>query len=334
MSGGAGAARRRGAGAGGGGQRSRRVCGSRRRRRPAGQRRGAQRGSSGAGAGAGAEQPSPASSAAPGERSAAAGPGGAADAGRAAPRAPVAAAPPGPGGAGPPSRSGLAMLGLDVCEAGGQLLELLWLALCYRDIMADKEGVTLSLEEEEDADVALAYKTPEKKSLQEIQELDPGDESLRKYKQALLGAIPAVLDASIPNVQVTKLTLMCEQAPGPITMDLTGDLEVLQGQAFVLKEGVDYRVKVSFRVNREIVCGLRCLHLTYRRGRPVDRDVFMVGSYAPRAEEYEVVTPAEEAPRGWLARGSYRVRSLVTDDDKTEHLSWEWGLCIKKAWED
>ncbi|NXK02933.1 GDIR3 inhibitor, partial [Herpetotheres cachinnans] len=259
------------------------------------------------------------------------------------------------------------------------------------DIMADKEGVTLSLEEEEeeDADVALAYKTPEKKSLREIQELDPGDESLRKYKQALLGAIPAAVDASVPNVQVTRLTLMCEQAPGPITMDLTGerwghhgrrrrrkkekgcradgpspcagDLEVLRGRAFVLKEGVDYRVKVSFKVNREIVCGLRCLHLTYRRGRPgewgrgaggggmlpwpcspipplpsrpVDRDVFMVGSYAPRAEEYEVVTPAEEAPRGWLARGSYRVRSLVTDDDKIEHLSWEWGLCIKKAWED
>ncbi|NXW43987.1 GDIR3 inhibitor, partial [Nyctiprogne leucopyga] len=226
------------------------------------------------------------------------------------------------------------MLGLEVCEAGGQLLELLWLALCYRDIMADKEGVTLSLEEEDDADVALAYKTPEKKSLREIQELDTGDESLRKYKQALLGAIPATVDASVPNVQVTRLTLMCEQAPGPIIMDLTGDLEVLQGRDFVLKEGVDYRVKVSFKVNREIVCGLRCLHLTYCRGRPVDRDVFMVGSYAPRAEEYEVVTPTEEAPRGWLARGSYRVRSLVTDDDKTEHLSWEWGLCIKKAWED
>lgn len=65
--------------------------------------------------------------------------------------------------------------------------------LSSTDIMADKEGVTLSLEEEEDADVALAYKTPEKKSLREIQELDPGDESLRKYKQALLGAIPAAV---------------------------------------------------------------------------------------------------------------------------------------------
>lgn len=28
----------------------------------------------------------------------------------------------------------------------------------------------------------------------------------------------------------------------------TGDLEVLRGRAFVLKEGVDYRVKVSFKV--------------------------------------------------------------------------------------
>ncbi|NXG63667.1 GDIR1 inhibitor, partial [Hemiprocne comata] len=215
------------------------------------------------------------------------------------------------------------------------------------DIMADKEGVTLSLEEEEeDADVALAYKTPEKKSLQEIQELDPGDESLQKYKQALLGAIPAALDARVPNVQVTRLTLMCEQAPGPITMDLTGewwghglgerrrrrtvcqapgtslgtgDLELLRGRAFVLKEGVDYRVKVSFKVRR----------LPSHPGVPPHRVPAPHGPLFPC-----VVTPAEEAPRGWLARGSYRVRSLVTDDDKTEHLSWEWGLCIKKAWED
>ncbi|XP_027324704.2 rho GDP-dissociation inhibitor 3 [Anas platyrhynchos] len=335
MSGGAGAARRRGAGAGGGGQRSRRVCGSR-RRRPAGPRRAPPSAAGGA-----QRRAPPATSAAPS-------PGPGDSSGRRRSRAPgaeqraspppIGALPPppvfrdAPGSAGPGPAP--AMLGLDVCEAGGQLLELLWLALCYRDIMADKEGVTLSLEEEDDADVALAYKTPAKKSLQEIQQLDPGDESLRKYKQALLGTIPAAVDASVPNVQVTKLTLMCEQAPGPITMDLTGDLEVLQSRPFVLKEGVDYRVKVSFKVNREIVCGLKCLHLTYRRGRPVDRDVFMVGSYAPRAEEYEVVTPAEEVPRGRLVRGSYRVRSLVTDDDKTEHLSWEWGLCIKKAWED
>nr|XP_013795415.1 PREDICTED: rho GDP-dissociation inhibitor 3 [Apteryx mantelli mantelli] len=123
--------------------------------------------------------------------------------------------------------------------------------------MADKEGVMLSLEEE-DADVALAYRTPEKKSLQEIQQLDPGDESLRKYKQALLGAIPVAVDARVPNVQVMRLTLVCEQAPGPMIMDLTGDVEALRSRSFVLKEGVDYRVKVSFKV-RQAPAALRLL---------------------------------------------------------------------------
>lgn len=62
----------------------------------------------------------------------------------------------------------------------------------------------LSLEEEEeDADVALAYKTPEKKSLREIQELDPGDESLRKYKQALLGNIPVAVGKAGAGYPIT-----------------------------------------------------------------------------------------------------------------------------------
>ena len=35
----------------------------------------------------------------------------------------------------------------------------------------------------------------------------------------------------------------------------------------------------------------------------------MVGSYGPRAEEYEFLTPMEEAPKGMLARGSYNIKS-------------------------
>ncbi|KAG8508949.1 Rho GDP-dissociation inhibitor 1 [Galemys pyrenaicus] len=58
----------------------------------------------------------------------------------------------------------------------------------------------------------------------------------------------------------------------------------------------------------------------------------MLGSYGPRAQEYEVVTPVEEAPRGRLARGAYGVRSCLTDDDRNDHLSWEWGLHIGRDW--
>ncbi|XP_030067628.1 rho GDP-dissociation inhibitor 3 isoform X2 [Microcaecilia unicolor] len=198
--------------------------------------------------------------------------------------------------------------------------------------MADKEGIKQNCEEEDEGDVN--YKAPEKKSLQEIQELDQDDESLKKYKEALLGSVPVAIDPSAPNVEVTRLTLVCNEAPGPITMDLGGDLTALKKQNFVMKEGVDYKVKIHFKVNKEIVSGLKYVHSTYRKNIKVDRATYMVGSYGPRAEEYEFLTPVEEAPKGMMVRGNYHIKSKFTDDDKTDHLSWEWNLVIKKDWND
>ncbi|KAI5932461.1 rho GDP-dissociation inhibitor 3 [Manis javanica] len=223
------------------------------------------------------------------------------------------------------------MLGLDACELGAQLLELLRLALCARVLLTDKEG--RQLPPDEALDEALPeYRAPGRKSLQEIQQLDPDDKSLAKYKRALLGPGPPAADPSLPNVQVTSLTLLSEQAPGPITMDLTGEPAALKHQVFILKEGVDYKVKITFKVNKEIVSGLKCLHHTYRQGLRVDKAVYMVGSYGPSAHEYEFVTPVEEAPRGPLVRGAYVVTSFFTDDDRTDHLSWEWGLHVCQGW--
>lgn len=65
----------------------------------------------------------------------------------------------------------------------------------------------------------------------------------------------------------------------------------------------------------------------------VDKAVYMVGSYGPRVEEHEFMTPVEEAPKGMIVRGSYHIKSYFTDDDKTDHLSWEWNLQIKKDWD-
>ncbi|KAE8578782.1 hypothetical protein XENTR_v10023771 [Xenopus tropicalis] len=199
--------------------------------------------------------------------------------------------------------------------------------------MADKDGIKHG-EEEAEEEVEPNYKPPEMKSVQEIQELDKDDESLIKYKQALLGQLPAVVDSNAPNVQVTRLTLLCDEAPEPITMDLSGDISHLKDKVYLLKEGCSYRVKISYKVNKEIVSGLRYVHLTYRKGVKVDSENYMVGSYGPRAEEYEYLTPLEEAPKGMIARGTYLIKSKFTDDDKSDHLSWEWKLAIKKDWKD
>lgn len=45
----------------------------------------------------------------------------------------------------------------------------------------------------EESEAQVNYKPPAQKSLQEIQELDKDDESLRKYKEALLGSAAAVV---------------------------------------------------------------------------------------------------------------------------------------------
>jgi hypothetical protein len=46
----------------------------------------------------------------------------------------------------------------------------------------------------------------------------------------------------------------------------------------------------------------------------------MVGSYPPKETVHAFTTPEEDLPSGALARGTYTVHSLFTDDDKHEHL--------------
>uniref|UniRef100_A0AAQ4S5F9 Rho GDP dissociation inhibitor (GDI) gamma n=1 Tax=Gasterosteus aculeatus aculeatus TaxID=481459 RepID=A0AAQ4S5F9_GASAC len=138
------------------------------------------------------------------------------------------------------------MLGLDVCEFGGQVLELLWLTMCYRGLLADKKDQRIEDEEDERH---LNYVAPLQKSLEEIRQLDKDDQSLVKYKRALLGTetMPAA-DPVVARVQVTRLTLLCEEAPEPISRNLKEDLSALKEKTLSLKEGVTYRLKIHFKV--------------------------------------------------------------------------------------
>nr|XP_020449797.1 rho GDP-dissociation inhibitor 1-like [Monopterus albus] len=202
------------------------------------------------------------------------------------------------------------------------------------DEVTPEQLAAIAAENEEPESVN--YKPPAPKTVKEIHELDKDDESLCKYKEALLGTVvtEAVSDPNAPNVQVTRMCLVCESAPSPLVLDLQGDLEALKKQAFVLKEGVEYKIKISFKVIREIVSGLKYVQQTYRKGVKIDKSDYMVGSYGPRPNEYDFLTTMEEAPKGILARGNYVIKSKFTDDDKHDHLSWEWNLNIKKDWKD
>nr|CAG4644343.1 EOG090X0EJY [Lepidurus arcticus] len=205
----------------------------------------------------------------------------------------------------------------------------------------EQETVTPAEEQEE---LDATYCPPPQKSLDEILATDQEDESLRKYKEALLGIATSakivvalitfrlfIDPADARHVLVRRLALLSEGAP-VMELDLTGDLSQLKKQTFTIKEGVSYRIRIDFHVQHEIVHGLKYVQKTYRSGIQVDKMSHMVGSYAPKLELQSYTTPSEDSPSGLLARGHYNVTSLFTDDDKNEHLKWEWSFEIKKDW--
>jgi len=188
-------------------------------------------------------------------------------------------------------------------------------------------------EEENEAN----YKPPPEKTIEEILETDKDDESLQKYKEKLLGDAKAgtvIVEPDDPRKVIVKKLALCVPERPDIELDLTGDLSQLKKQVFIIKEGVSYRIRIDFIVQREIVHGLKYIQKSYRMGMPVDKMSHMVGSYPPKIELQSYVTPAEDAPSGMMSRGSYTVHSLFTDDDKHEHLKWEWSFEIKKDWKD
>lgn len=180
------------------------------------------------------------------------------------------------------------------------------------------------------------YVAPAPKALTEIIAADTEDESLQRYKAALLGSAASantgivVLPDDPRNVIVQKIWLIVDGKEDQ-ELDLTKPLKDIKKTKFTLKEGIKLRIRIEFIVQREIVTGLKYIQKTKRLGVS-DTLTHMVGSYPPKETVHAFTTPEEDLPSGALARGTYTVHSLFTDDDKHEHLKWEWQMEIKKEW--
>ena len=172
------------------------------------------------------------------------------------------------------------------------------------------------------------YKVAAKVDMKTIAEMDADDESLVKYKQALLGNVD---DALCPadddrRVVIQEMRVMFEDRPGGdiiYNLDNEDKVKAMKSQPFTLKEGCNYKIKVTFKVQHEIVSGLKYVNTVYRKGVKVARDDEMLGSFGPQKAHHEVIFPRhgwEEAPSGMLSRGKYTAISRFVDDDKAKHL--------------
>ncbi|KAH7695582.1 rho guanine dissociation factor isoform 1 [Aphelenchoides avenae] len=197
--------------------------------------------------------------------------------------------------------------------------------------MASSSGDTHSDEiKVEEFEHTTNYVPPAQKSVNEILEADSQDESLKKYKETLLGGaapgnVPLIEPDNPNNVLVKKLSVTIDGKPTH-----TVDLPASEEFTLQIKEGSVYKIELQFYVQRDIVTGLKYLHKVSRLGISVAKEAYMLGSYGPKGELYTYSTPQEEAPTGMMGRGKYRVRSLITDDDKNRWLEWTWCIDITK----
>eukprot|EP00761_Pharyngomonas_kirbyi_P011786 gb/GECH01011812.1/.p1 GENE.gb/GECH01011812.1/~~gb/GECH01011812.1/.p1 ORF type:complete len:196 (+),score=51.18 gb/GECH01011812.1/:1-588(+) len=181
------------------------------------------------------------------------------------------------------------------------------------------------------------YDPGKKVSINEIMEKDKGDESLERYKQALLGssAEGGYSPSDDPRKVVVKsLELVPEDhEPIKLVLDPKEELEKAAKQTYVVKEGISFHYRITFHTQHEICSGLKYSTTFYKKGIRVDKNSYMVGSYPPRKEEYVWESPPETIPSGMMARGSVKAKCLFIDDDKQGHIDFDLLLNIKKDWE-
>jgi len=211
------------------------------------------------------------------------------------------------------------------------------------------------------------YKPPQKVDLGSIVAKDEEDESLTRYKKLLLGNVNDVKQTGNllidPNdvrvVLPIRITLLFENHKPDVTFELKGPIEQLRDahskRTVTIKEGETYRTQLEYYVQRDIVTGLKLTSKVLKaRTITVDKLKYMIGkiflqfdfiknknfflnfilgSRAPSSEIQTYVGDIEHAPSGILSRGSFLVKSKLTDDDKNIFAEWEWTLVIAKEWQ-
>ncbi|GAB4849714.1 Rab GDP dissociation inhibitor alpha [Ancistrocladus abbreviatus] len=183
-------------------------------------------------------------------------------------------------------------------------------------------------EDEEELRIQLGPKF----SLREHLEKDQDDESLRKWKEQLLGNVDVTSagESLEPEVKILSLTIL---SPGRPDVELAIPEEGHpKGSWFTLKEGSAYRLRFSFTVGNNIVSGLKYTNTVWKTGLKVDSTKEMLGTYSPQQEPYRHEMPEETTPSGFLARGSYAARTKFLDDDNKCYLQMNYTFDIQKDW--
>ncbi|ERN18325.1 hypothetical protein AMTR_s00055p00186940 [Amborella trichopoda] len=189
-------------------------------------------------------------------------------------------------------------------------------------------------EENQDHKDGESFKLGPQYSLKEQLEKDKEDESLRRWKEQLLGNVDleSVGETLEAEVKIESVSILSPGRP-----DLVLPLPMLPNSKrgsswFTLKEGSRYRLKLAFMVSNNIVSGLTYTNTVWKTGVKVDSTKLMMGAFGPHQQPYTLEMAEEITPSGIFARGSYSARTRIIDDDNKCYLELNYTFDIRKEW--
>eukprot|EP01101_Sappina_pedata_P012934 TRINITY_DN9275_c0_g1_i1.p1 TRINITY_DN9275_c0_g1~~TRINITY_DN9275_c0_g1_i1.p1 ORF type:complete len:186 (-),score=102.71 TRINITY_DN9275_c0_g1_i1:411-968(-) len=137
------------------------------------------------------------------------------------------------------------------------------------------------------------------------------------------------------RVVISGMSVVFKDHPTPFLLkfDTQADIDTAKKHPMVIKEGCEYKLRVSFRVQHNVVLGLKIHNEVKKLGKTLSKDVEMLGTYPPKHDFQHVHIPEKgwaEAPSGMLARGEYGAKMKFSDDDGKSHLEFEYTIKIAK----
>lgn len=169
--------------------------------------------------------------------------------------------------------------------------------------------------------------------------MDAEDESLRKYKESLLGA---AAHGDLGNTNDPRRLIVEEFRvvfhPEDNQQDIVHNLSTLEGlqklaaEGITMREGSKFKFHITFRVQHEIIAGIKFINKV-KTTLLTDKEELVIGSYPPASEPHRFEFPRyeySEAPKGLMMRGKYRVSNQFVDSDKIQHLEFDYELNIVK----
>jgi len=159
------------------------------------------------------------------------------------------------------------------------------------------------------------------------------------------------------RVIVTEFRVMFDPTEGHddivYNLDTVEGIADLKSRGVTMKEGCKYKFKISFRVQHEIVAGIKFVNTVKKVNEYYvlvtiiytflyllkavfsETEELMLGSYPPASVPHVFEFPRHsyiEAPKGMLYRGKYYSKNQFIDSDGANHLQYEYELQIKKSW--